>query len=57
MPGLNDFIAADGTPLHPPVKPVFWAFRIMVGTGLAMLALAFIGGLRYLRQGFSGIGV
>ncbi len=57
VPGLNDFIAADGTPLHPPVKPVFWAFRIMVGTGLAMLALAFIGGLRYLRQGFSGIGM
>ncbi len=22
---------------HPPVAPVFWAFRVMVGTGLAML--------------------
>ena len=40
VPGLNDFVAADGTPLHPPVAPVFWSFRVMVGTGLAMLALS-----------------
>lgn len=25
---------------HPPVAPVFWAFRVMVGTGLAMVALS-----------------
>jgi cytochrome d ubiquinol oxidase subunit I len=27
----------------PPVAPVFWAFRVMVGVGLLMLALAWIG--------------
>ena len=27
---------------RPPVAPVFWAFRIMVGLGLAMLALALV---------------
>ena len=32
--GINDF--AD----HPPVGPVFWAFRIMVGVGLLMLAVS-----------------
>jgi cytochrome d ubiquinol oxidase subunit I len=37
IPGLNDFVAADGTVLHPPVAPVFWSFRVMVGTGLLML--------------------
>jgi cytochrome d ubiquinol oxidase subunit I len=40
VPGLNDFVAEDGTPLHPPVSPVFWSFRVMVGTGFAMLALS-----------------
>lgn len=30
--GLNDFAE------HPPVAPVFWSFRIMVGVGLLMLA-------------------
>ena len=33
--GLNDF---EGK--HPPVAPVFWAFRIMVGMGLLMLAVS-----------------
>jgi len=28
---------------HPPVKPVFFAFRIMVGVGLLMLLTAFVG--------------
>src|SRR5262245_25626413 len=28
---------------HPPVAPVFWAFRVMVGMGLMMLALSWIG--------------
>ena len=40
IPGLNDFVAEDGTVLHPPVAPVFFAFRIMVGTGMAMLLLS-----------------
>ena len=32
VPGLNQF-----TGNHPPVLPVFWGFRIMVGTGVLML--------------------
>jgi cytochrome d ubiquinol oxidase subunit I len=28
---------------HPPVAPVFWAFRIMVGVGLLMLAVGWVG--------------
>jgi cytochrome d ubiquinol oxidase subunit I len=38
--GLNEFVAEDGTPMHPPVFPVFWSFRTMVGTGLAMLLVS-----------------
>ena len=33
--GLNEF---EGK--HPPVAPLFWAFRIMVGLGFLMLAVA-----------------
>lgn len=40
VPGLNDFVAEDGTVQHPPVAPVFFAFRVMVGIGMAMLALS-----------------
>ena len=40
VPGLNDYYAEDGTPLHPPVGKVFWSFRVMVGTGMLMLALS-----------------
>ncbi len=36
--GINEF---EGK--HPPVAPVFWAFRIMVGMGLAMLAMSWVG--------------
>lgn len=36
--GLNEFKGE-----HPPVKPVFYGFRLMVGLGLLMLLLAFIG--------------
>ena len=36
--GLNDF---KGN--HPPVKPVFYGFRVMVGMGLLMLCVAFVG--------------
>ncbi|WP_298965344.1 cytochrome ubiquinol oxidase subunit I [uncultured Roseibium sp.] len=49
VPGLNDFYAEDGTPLHPPVAPVFWSFRVMVGTGMLML-LASWGTLIALRR-------
>jgi cytochrome d ubiquinol oxidase subunit I len=36
--GLNDFDA-----LHPPVGPVFYSFRIMVGVGMLMLVVAVYG--------------
>jgi cytochrome bd ubiquinol oxidase subunit I len=51
IPGLNDFVAADGTPMHPPVAPVFWAFRTMVGTGMLMLVLSWAGALLLWRRG------
>ncbi|RUU07245.1 cytochrome ubiquinol oxidase subunit I, partial [Mesorhizobium sp. M6A.T.Ca.TU.002.02.2.1] len=35
VPGLNDY---PGN--HPPVFPVFWGFRIMVGTGILMLVVS-----------------
>lgn len=38
LKGLNDFIGD-----HPPVAPVFWAFRIMVGTGLLMMLVSWVG--------------
>jgi cytochrome d ubiquinol oxidase subunit I len=50
VPGLNDFVTEDGEVLHPPVAPVFFAFRIMVGTGMAMLLLSWIG-VAYLGLG------
>ena len=53
VPGLNDFVAEDGTPLHPPVNAVFWSFRIMVGTGMAMLLLSW-GGAYALRKRGAG---
>lgn len=40
VPGLNDFVTEDGVIEHPPVAPVFFAFRVMVGIGFAMLALS-----------------
>ncbi|MEO8654512.1 MAG: cytochrome ubiquinol oxidase subunit I, partial [Ramlibacter sp.] len=35
LKGLNEFPNA-----HPPVAPVFWSFRVMVGMGLVMLAVS-----------------
>jgi cytochrome d ubiquinol oxidase subunit I len=37
VPGLNDFKGA-----HPPVAPVFWSFRVMVGIGMLMLLVSWI---------------
>lgn len=36
--GLNDFVGN-----HPRVAPVFWSFRIMIGVGMLMIAVAFTG--------------
>jgi cytochrome bd ubiquinol oxidase subunit I len=43
--GLNEFPNA-----HPPVAPVFFAFRIMVGLGLAMLLCSWVGLFIYRRH-------
>ena len=43
--GLNDFKGA-----HPPVAPVFFGFRVMVGVGLLMLAASWIGMFIYRRR-------
>ncbi|QFT75034.1 cytochrome ubiquinol oxidase subunit I [Ruegeria sp. THAF33] len=56
VPGLNDFVAEDGTVLHPPVAPVFWSFRIMVATGMAMLLLSWAT-LLFMRRGRGPAGV
>ncbi len=39
FPGLKSVSAAD----RPPLLPVFFAFRIMVGIGLLMIAIAYVG--------------
>ena len=36
---------------HPPVLPVFFAFRIMVGMGVLMLAVAWVGAWQLWRRG------
>ncbi|MGZ0656890.1 cytochrome ubiquinol oxidase subunit I [Coraliomargarita sp. W4R72] len=43
--GLNEF---EG--LHPPVSPVFWSFRIMVGVGMLMIAVATFGTYYLIRK-------
>jgi len=37
LKGLNEFPNA-----HPPVAPIFWAFRVMVGVGSLMLVVAWV---------------
>ena len=46
VPGLDQF---EGE--HPPVAPVFFAFRVMVGTGLLMLAMGWLGAWQLWRRG------
>jgi len=43
--GLNEF------EYHPPVAPVFYAFRIMVGTGMLMLAISWLASIQLYRKG------
>jgi cytochrome d ubiquinol oxidase subunit I len=54
VPGLNDFVAEDGTVEHPPVLPVFFAFRLMVGMGILMLAVSWFGWWQLRRGGQPG---
>ena len=45
LKGLNEFPGA-----HPPVAPVFWGFRVMVGMGMLMLAVAWWGAFTLYRR-------
>ena len=42
--GLNDFVGE-----HPPVAPVFFAFRVMVGMGLLMILVSWLSSIKLLR--------
>ena len=57
IPALDDFVAEDGTVLHPPVDKVFWSFRVMVGTGMAMLLMSWaaVGAMAWKRRGVEGV--
>ena len=50
VPGLNDFVTEDGEVLHPRVAPVFWSFRVMVGTGMLMLLVSWAASAMMLRR-------
>ncbi|MFT3956850.1 MAG: cytochrome ubiquinol oxidase subunit I [Piscinibacter sp.] len=45
--GLDEFKGA-----HPPVAPLFFAFRVMVGVGVLMLAVGWLGWWLYRRSGW-----
>jgi cytochrome bd ubiquinol oxidase subunit I len=45
LQGLNEFKGS-----HPPVAPVFYAFRLMVGTGVLMLLFSWAGLWLYKRR-------
>ncbi len=44
--GINEFPNA-----HPPVFPLFWAFRIMVGMGMLMLAVSWLTAWQLKKKG------
>jgi cytochrome d ubiquinol oxidase subunit I len=46
VPGLNDFAGK-----HPPVAPVFYAFRVMVGVGVLMIVVALTAAVLMWRRG------
>lgn len=50
VPGLNDFVGK-----HPPVSPVFWGFRVMVGTGVLMLFVSWAALWTIRRRGLDNL--
>ena len=50
--GMNDFPGA-----HPPPLPLFFAFRIMIGTGVLMLATSWLGMWLYRRARWQPAGL
>ena len=57
VPGLNDFVAEDGSIMHPRVAPVFYSFRVMVGVGMLMLVMSWAAVvlMRKKRGGVAGL--
>jgi len=51
VPGLDRFVGPKGERLHPPVAPVFFAFRIMVGVGMLMLLVSWFAAFTLRRHG------
>jgi cytochrome d ubiquinol oxidase subunit I len=45
IPNLKSFKPED----RPPVFPVFWSFRVMVGLGVLMILIGFVSALQYFR--------
>jgi cytochrome d ubiquinol oxidase subunit I len=45
IPNLKSFATED----RPPVAPVFWSFRVMVGLGLLMIAIGAVSALQFFR--------
>lgn len=56
VPGLNDFVTAEGEVLHPRVAPVFYSFRVMVGIGMLMLLVSWTAAVIMLRKRADGTG-
>jgi len=50
VPGLNDYAGR-----HPPVAPVFWSFRVMVGMGVLMLLVSWVAAFLLWRRGVAGL--
>ncbi len=50
LKGLNEFPNA-----HPPVAPVFWSFRVMVGMGMLMLAVSWWAAFSMWRRGVPSV--
>jgi cytochrome bd ubiquinol oxidase subunit I len=53
--GLNEFVTAEGDVLHPPVAPVFFAFRVMVGVAALMFVVSWSVAWRLYRTGEPGL--
>lgn len=45
IPNLKSFPPED----RPPVAPVFWSFRVMVGIGMMMILIGAVSAIQYLR--------
>jgi cytochrome d ubiquinol oxidase subunit I len=50
VPGLNDYVGN-----HPPVGPLFWGFRIMVGIGVLMLAVSWYSAWHIRQRGVDAL--